>query len=138
MFHRRATYTTVKGLDKNDSFHHVDDPRDKDNKFHRPADGTDFRQYCQGSSLEGLRIAVRLTERLSRGLDLTCKQVPRHIIKKKPFVADKFEEALDVLRSLGATIVNNAVFPKYSLELLARHKDIWTVALLVDYRNSKP
>ncbi|CAH0051086.1 unnamed protein product, partial [Clonostachys solani] len=58
-----------------------------------------------------------------------------HVINTKPFVGEKFEEALDVLQSLGAVIVDDATFPEYSLDVLEKYKDIWNVSLMVDFRN---
>lgn len=56
---------------------------------------------------------------------------------KKPFVGEKFEETLDVLRSLGVVIVDDATFPEYSLDVPEKYTEIWNVSLMVDFRNSK-
>lgn len=85
----------------------------------RPADGTDFRQFCNASALNGMRIAV-----------------PRHVMSAKPWVAEKFEEALEVIKSLGATIVDSATFPEWTLQFYENHQEEMEFSFYASFRNN--
>ncbi|KAI0105432.1 amidase signature enzyme [Nemania sp. FL0031] len=85
----------------------------------RPADGTDFRQFCNASALKGMRIAV-----------------PRHVMNAKPWVAEKFEEALEVIKSLGATVVDGATFPEWTLQFYENNKEEMEFSFSASFRNN--
>ena len=59
------------------------------------------------------------------------------MINAKPWVAEKFEEALDVIKSLGAIIVDDATFPEWTLDFQNEHKEKLEFAFHVSLRNSK-
>ncbi|KAH6640416.1 amidase signature domain-containing protein [Chaetomium tenue] len=96
--------TVMSGNDPEDLLAQPD-PRDALAKP-RPADGIDFRAFCKASALKGMRVAV-----------------PRHVMDPKPWIAKVFEEALKVLESLGAIIVDNAKFPEWTLRFHEEHEE---------------
>jgi hypothetical protein len=54
----------------------------------------------------------------------------------KPWIAEKFEESLEVLKSLGATIVDDATFPEWTLHFAKEHREELDFAFHVSLRNS--
>lgn len=69
---------------------------------------------------------------------LSLTQVPRHVMSAKPWVAEKFEEALEVIKSLGATIVDSATFPEWTLQFYENHQEEMEFSFYASFRNSKP
>ena len=55
----------------------------------------------------------------------------------KPWIAEEFEEAVNVLGSLGATIVDDAKFPEWTLRFVKEHQEELDFAFHVALRNSK-
>jgi Asp-tRNA(Asn)/Glu-tRNA(Gln) amidotransferase A subunit family amidase len=55
----------------------------------------------------------------------------------KPWIAEEFEEAVKVLESLGATIVDDAKFPEWTLLFEKEHKEDLDFAFHATLRNSK-
>lgn len=55
----------------------------------------------------------------------------------KPWIAEQFEEAVKVLESLGATIVDDVKFPGWTLGFEKEHKEELDFAFHATLRNSK-
>ncbi|KAF2655409.1 amidase signature enzyme [Lophiostoma macrostomum CBS 122681] len=70
---------------------------------------TDFRAACRSNGLEGLRLAI-----------------PRHIMNRDKYVMEEFDDALQVMRGLGATIVEDARYSEWSLSYW--DDELWEVA----------
>ncbi|KAJ8121676.1 hypothetical protein O1611_g10037 [Lasiodiplodia mahajangana] len=63
-------------------------------------------------------------------------KVPRHVINAKPWVADKFEEALRVIKSLGATVVDGATFPEWTLQFYENNQEDMDFSFYASVRNN--
>ncbi|CAM1511977.1 Fc.00g094900.m01.CDS01 [Cosmosporella sp. VM-42] len=88
-----------------------------------------------GAAATGAEASGSIASRLGL-LEWLPFRVPRDIIKTKPFVSDKFEEALDVLRSFGVTAVDDTVFSEHSMDFTEKHKEVWNFSWLVNFRSN--
>ncbi|KAF2121003.1 amidase signature domain-containing protein [Lophiotrema nucula] len=109
--------TAIAGFDGDDPYAHGD-PRDTNSTIRIP-DGTDFRQYCQAGGLEGMRVAIA-----------------RHIMNRDPYATAKFDEAVEVMKQLGATIVDNAQYPAWDLDVSKKHGEAWKLAIRLHLRHN--
>ncbi|KAF7943182.1 hypothetical protein EAE96_011119 [Botrytis aclada] len=112
--------SVIAGEDEQDPIT-ISDPRDsifcqKPNKI------TDFIKACNSRRLDGVRIAIL-----------------RHILKHvDPTTIHLFENALDTMRSLGATIVDPTSFSSFNTDRSSCTGDEYDIALKVDiYHNVK-
>lgn len=55
----------------------------------------------------------------------------------RPWVAEKFEEALEVLNSLGATVVDGATFPEWTLQFYQNNKEELDFSFYASLRDSR-
>ncbi len=55
----------------------------------------------------------------------------------KPWVAEKFEEALEVIKSLGATVVDGATFPEWTLQFYENNKEEMDFSFYASLRDSE-
>ncbi|KAF4546384.1 Amidase [Lasiodiplodia theobromae] len=109
--------SAIAGVDENDTFTFAD-PRDHGHPA-RPDEGTDFTRFCMDDGLKGLRIAV-----------------PRHVMSDDDVVTGSFNEALKILETLGATIVDNVEFSEWNPKYSKTDKEGWKLAFRVAIRKN--
>ena len=122
------------GVDENDQFT-VSDPRDADD-VQKPKPGTDFAAACDPLGLQGLRIAVSMAINVHE-MSADTTQVPRHILSKDAVVNVEFDKGLKIMESLGAKIVDNAMFSEFNASYTYSDAEEWNLGLQVDIYNSK-
>lgn len=62
--------------------------------------------------------------------------MPRHILNTSAVKNEKLNEALSVLESLGATVVDNIQFSEFNKDYYGTNPDEWELAFLVEQRES--
>ncbi|MCJ1359548.1 MAG: hypothetical protein MMC33_009550 [Icmadophila ericetorum] len=117
--HDAATVLTViAGTDPQDSGT-ISDHGEGD-RTRRPKKSMDFRKACTKTGLQGVRIAV-----------------PRRILTSDTAKLAKFNEALPILRGLGATIIDNAHFSEWTPPgYTDRDVEEWLLAFRLEYREN--
>ncbi len=58
-------------------------------------------------------------------------------MKAKPWVMEKLDEALDVMRSLGATVIDDATYPAWNLDIPKKYGHVWKLVQRVELRNGE-
>ncbi|KAI8660069.1 Amidase domain-containing protein [Fusarium keratoplasticum] len=109
--------TAIAGSDPADPFT-ISDPRDNDG-VQKPAEGTNFAEACTEHGLRGKRIAV-----------------PRHLFPQDKVVNAAFDEALLLMESLGASIVDNVHFSEFNSNYTFSEDLEWTLGLRIALREN--
>ncbi|TEY85100.1 hypothetical protein BOTCAL_0017g00120 [Botryotinia calthae] len=110
--------TVIAGEDRQDPIT-ISDPRDSIS-CRKPNKIPDFTRACNSQRLNGVRIAI-----------------PRHILKHVgPTTIHLFENAINTMRSLGATIVDPTSYSAFDTDRSSCTGDEYDIALKVDiYHN---
>ncbi|KAJ5090975.1 hypothetical protein N7532_009659 [Penicillium argentinense] len=110
--------SVIAGSDPQDAFT-ISDPRDPTD-FQKPPPNTDYTEACVPDGLEGRRIAI-----------------PRHLFPPDKVVNAAFDKALEILRSLGATIIDDVHFSEFDKNFTYSDELGWTLGIRVAIREKE-